>query len=141
MPGDVQMRKTTILLRQNKRKEQALQFKEPLINFTSLPIFLFEDIIYAQVKTICHGRSPLPNIAFAHVTDAGADGFSGGLLHLLTGLDHLAALWCLGALAALMAGSPAKALLWAGGPSGLTYRHYLASALWRVLLLGCGVGH
>lgn len=62
-----------------------------------------------RLKQFAMGAALLPNIAFAHVTDAGADGFSGGLLHLLTGLDHLAALWCLGALAALMAGSPAKA--------------------------------
>ena len=44
-----------------------------------------------------------PNFAFAHVTHSGAEGLGGGLLHTFTGLDHLAALWCLGALAALFA--------------------------------------
>lgn len=48
----------------------------------------------------------VPNLAFAHVSHSSADGFSGGLLHTLTGLDHLAALWCLGALAALFALAP-----------------------------------
>jgi urease accessory protein len=44
-----------------------------------------------------------PNLAFAHVTHGGAESIGGGLLHTFTGLDHLAALWCLGALAALFA--------------------------------------
>lgn len=60
------------------------------------------------MRTLKHfalGAALLPNLAFAHVSQAGADGFSGGLVHTLTGLDHLAALWCLGALAALFAAS------------------------------------
>jgi urease accessory protein len=44
-----------------------------------------------------------PSLAFAHINHAPAEGFSGGLLHTLSGLDHLAALWCLGALAAFFA--------------------------------------
>jgi urease accessory protein len=44
-----------------------------------------------------------PSLAFAHVTASATDGFSGGIMHTLSGVDHLAALWCLGALAALFA--------------------------------------
>lgn len=44
-----------------------------------------------------------PSLAFAHVTNSTDDGFSGGIVHAFSGLDHLAALWCLGALAALFA--------------------------------------
>lgn len=42
----------------------------------------------------------LPALAWSHTTHQipGAD-FSAGLTHVLTGLDHLAAIWCLGALA------------------------------------------
>ncbi|HEY6529998.1 MAG TPA: HupE/UreJ family protein [Cellvibrionaceae bacterium] len=47
-----------------------------------------------------------PSLAFAHVSSISSDGFSGGIMHTLSGADHLAALWCLGALAALFALSP-----------------------------------